>query len=122
VCAGRGFNATNCRTPPLGGRCGRSRHEVPLDLQQPRDAIGALLVEAMVVVPAAAARNLARSARSYLVLSVATALGAGIAGLFVSSRFLVPSGGAVVLALSAAFFVTLAVSGLRVLVGPFSPR
>lgn len=84
--------------------------------------IGALLVEAMVVVPAAAARNLARSTRSYLALSVLTALGAGIAGLFVSSRFLVPSGGAVVLALSAAFFVTLAVSGLRVLVGPFSPR
>src|SRR6185436_9510142 len=39
--------------------------------------IGALLVEALVVVPAAAARNLARSTRSYLVGSVAVAVIAG---------------------------------------------
>ena len=75
--------------------------------------IGALLVEAMVVVPAAAARNLARNTRSYLALSVATALAAGVAGLFVSTRLLVPSGGAVVLAMSALFVLTLAASGLR---------
>lgn len=75
--------------------------------------IGALLVEAMVVVPAAAARNLARTTRSYLVLSVLTALAAGVGGLFISTRLLVPSGGAVVLAMSALFFVTLALGGLR---------
>jgi zinc transport system permease protein len=75
--------------------------------------IGALLVEAMVVVPAAAARNLARTTRSYLFLSIATAFIAGIGGLFISSRLLVPSGGAVVLAMSALFFVTLAIGGLR---------
>ena len=75
--------------------------------------IGALLVEAMVVVPAAAARNLARNTRSYLALSVSTALLAGFGGLFVSSRLLVPSGGAVVLAMTALFFVTLALGGLR---------
>jgi zinc transport system permease protein len=71
--------------------------------------IGALLIEAMVVVPAAAARNLARTTRAYLALSIATALVAGAGGLFVSSRFLVPSGGAVVLAMSVLFFFTLAV-------------
>jgi zinc transport system permease protein len=75
--------------------------------------IGALLVEAMVVVPAAAARNLARTTRSYLVLSILTAVAAGVGGLFISSRLLVPSGGAVVLAMSALFFVTLAFGGLR---------
>lgn len=75
--------------------------------------IGALLVEAMVVVPAAAARNLARTTRSYLLLSIATAFLAGVGGLFISSRLLVPSGGAVVLAMSALFFVTLALGGLR---------
>jgi len=75
--------------------------------------IGALLVEAMVVVPAAAARNLARTTRSYLALSVLTALAAGVGGLFISTRLLVPSGGAVVLAMSALFFVTLALGGLR---------
>jgi zinc transport system permease protein len=75
--------------------------------------IGALLIEAMVVVPAAAARNLARATRSYLVFSIATALAAGMGGLFVSSRFLVPSGGAVVLVMSALFFVTLALGWIR---------
>ena len=75
--------------------------------------IGALLVEAMVVVPAAAARNLARTTKSYLVLSIVTAVAAGVGGLFISSRLLVPSGGAVVLAMSALFFVTLALGGLR---------
>lgn len=75
--------------------------------------IGAFLVEAMVVVPAAAARNLARGTRSYLLWSVATAFIAGVSGLFISSRFLVPTGGAVVLAMSLLFFVTLAFGGLR---------
>jgi zinc transport system permease protein len=75
--------------------------------------IGALLVEAMVVVPAAAARNVARTTRTYLVYSVLTALAAGVGGLFISSRLLVPSGGAVVLAMSALFFVTLALGRLR---------
>jgi zinc transport system permease protein len=75
--------------------------------------IGALLVEAMVVVPAAAARNLARTTRAYLVLSIALAMIAGVGGLFISSRLLVPSGGAVVLAMSALFFVTLALAGVR---------
>jgi zinc transport system permease protein len=79
--------------------------------------IGALLVEAMVVVPAAAARNLARTTRTYLFLSIALAFIAGVGGLFISSQLLVPSGGAVVLAMSALFFVTLAIGGVRSLLG-----
>jgi len=78
--------------------------------------IGALLIEAMVVVPAAAARNLSRTTRSYLLLSIVMALVAGVGGLVISSQFLVPSGGAVVLALSVLFFVTLAAGTLRGLV------
>jgi zinc transport system permease protein len=70
--------------------------------------IGALLVEALVVVPAAAARNLARSTRGYLAWSVGTALGTGVTGIFLSTRFRVPTGGAVVLALACCFFLTLA--------------
>ncbi|MEA2693704.1 MAG: zinc transport system permease protein, partial [Acidobacteriota bacterium] len=69
--------------------------------------IGALLVEALVVVPAAAARNLAQSTRAYLVWSVVIAFLAGVGGLGISTRLLVPTGGAVVLALSLLFFVTL---------------
>jgi zinc transport system permease protein len=71
--------------------------------------IGALLVEALVVVPAAAARNIARSARSYFIWSVVVAFLAGAGGLGVSTKLLVPTGGAVVLAVSVIFFVTLSV-------------
>ena len=69
--------------------------------------IGALLVEALVVVPAAAARNLARSTRGYLALSIAVALASGLGGLIISTVWRVPTGGAVVLTLGASFFVTL---------------
>jgi zinc transport system permease protein len=75
--------------------------------------IGALLVEALVVVPAAAARNLARSTRGYLAWSVLVAFLAGGGGLAISTRFLVPTGGAVVLAASLMFFLTLAVAQLK---------
>jgi zinc transport system permease protein len=74
--------------------------------------IGALLVEALVIVPAAAARNVARGTRKYLILSVVIAFLAGAGGLAVSTRFLVPTGGAVVLAVTALFFLTLSVRSL----------
>jgi len=75
--------------------------------------IGALLVEALVVVPAAAARNLARTTRGYLAYSVLAALITGVSGIFLSTLWRVPTGGAVVLALSVIFFVTLAIGALR---------
>jgi zinc transport system permease protein len=75
--------------------------------------IGALLVEALVVVPAAAARNLARSTRGYLGWSVFSALVTGLAGIFISTQWRVPTGGAVVLSLSLLFFLTLAAAALR---------
>jgi zinc transport system permease protein len=74
--------------------------------------IGALLVEALVVVPAAAARNLALSTRAYLVLSILVAFFASAGGLGISTKLLVPTGGAVVLAVSGIFFITLAASRL----------
>ncbi len=75
--------------------------------------IGALLVEALVIVPAAAARNLAGNTRGYLAWSVLTAVAAGLAGLALSTQYLVPSGGAIVLALAVLFFVTLVAGALR---------
>jgi zinc transport system permease protein len=75
--------------------------------------IGALLVEAMVVVPAATARNLARTTRGYLVWSIAIAGFAGLAGLGISTIWHVPSGGAIVLALSVCFFLSLPLGRLR---------
>jgi zinc transport system permease protein len=75
--------------------------------------IGALLVEALVVVPAAAARNVARTTRGYLMWSIAVAFVAGAGGLGISTRFLVPTGGAVVLAASLIFFLTLGAGAVR---------
>ena len=75
--------------------------------------IGALLVEALVVVPAAASRNIARGTRAYLTGSVAVAFLAGVGGLAISTRLLVPTGGAVVLAASLIFFLTLGIAALK---------
>jgi zinc transport system permease protein len=75
--------------------------------------IGALLVEALIVVPAAAARNIATGTRSYLLWSVIVAFVAGAGGLLISTRLLVPTGGAVVLAVSLIFFLTLAIGSFR---------
>ena len=69
--------------------------------------IGALLVEALVIVPAAAGRNLSRSLGAQLGWSVAVAWVGCEAGIALSSRFEVPSGGAVVLVMTALFFASL---------------
>lgn len=75
--------------------------------------IGALLVEALVVIPAAAAKNVAGSLRGYWGWSVAIALLGSVSGLLISDAFPVPTGGAIVLALAALFFVTLGAGVLR---------
>jgi zinc transport system permease protein len=75
--------------------------------------IGALLVESLVVVPAAAARNLSHSIRGYLILSILLALIACLLGLFLSTQWLVPTGGAIVLSIAALFFLTMGAGALR---------
>lgn len=65
--------------------------------------VGALMVEALVVVPAAAARNLGRGLAATLAWSVLAALVAGVGGLAVSTQVSVPSGAAIVLALALVF-------------------
>jgi zinc transport system permease protein len=75
--------------------------------------IGALLVEALVVVPAAAARNVAKGTRGYLVWSMAVAFLAGTGGLAISTRLTVPTGAAVVLGASLCFFLTLMVGAMK---------
>jgi zinc transport system permease protein len=71
--------------------------------------IGAFLVEALVIVPAAAAKNLSRGISGYLAWSIALATAGSVSGLLVSSAFPVPSGGAIVLALAVVYFITLGV-------------
>ncbi len=68
--------------------------------------VGLLLINAMLVLPAAAARNVARGMRSYLTLAVIFSLFSGVLGLLLSWLNAVATGPTVVLVSAAVFFGT----------------
>ncbi|AKR56883.1 zinc ABC transporter permease [Devosia sp. H5989] len=70
--------------------------------------VGAVLVEALLVIPAAAARNVSRSIGQFVVWSVAIATASGVAGIVLPMQFdlPVPSGGAIILVAALIFGVT----------------
>ena len=68
--------------------------------------VGILLINAMLVLPAAAARNVSRGMRSYLSLTLVFALFSGLLGLVVSWLNAVATGPTIVLVASAVFFGT----------------
>ncbi|MBI2571090.1 MAG: metal ABC transporter permease [Candidatus Schekmanbacteria bacterium] len=72
--------------------------------------IGALMVEALVIVPAAIARNVAGSLRAYCVWSCVFACVGTQGGLLLGSFVPVPTGAAIVLVLAGLFGVTFVVS------------
>ncbi|MGC4030059.1 MAG: metal ABC transporter permease [Steroidobacteraceae bacterium] len=73
--------------------------------------VGAVLVEALLLIPAAAARNLNRSIRGFVLWSIAFSTVSCLAGVYVPLRWdlPVPSGGAIILTAAAIFLVTMAV-------------
>ncbi|QNH54318.1 metal ABC transporter permease [Selenomonas timonae] len=72
--------------------------------------VGILIINALLVLPGAASRNLAGSVKSYHLLSVLIALGAGLAGLFAAYYFGIAAGAAIVAAAALMFFFSLALS------------
>ena len=70
--------------------------------------IGAVLVEALLVIPAAAARNVSRSVRGFVFYSVAVATISTLVGILAPMQYNipVPSGGAIILVAAAIFVVT----------------
>lgn len=72
--------------------------------------VGLLIINAMLILPAAAARNVARSMRSYHVLALSFGLFAGILGLLLSYFNAVATGPMIVLVAAAVFFGTLFLS------------
>ena len=75
--------------------------------------LGIILVTSLLVIPPAAARNIARNLRQQIVLAVlAGALGGG-GGVVLSYRFDLPCGPSIVLTSVALFLATLAASRLR---------
>ncbi len=71
--------------------------------------MGALMVEALLVVPAAAARNVTRSLASLTLVSILVALLSGVGGVALSTVVNVPSGAAIVLLLALLFLLLLLV-------------
>lgn len=75
--------------------------------------VGLLVINSMLVLPAAAARNLAHNLRQYHILSVAGAMGAGLLGLFASYYLGSSTGAAISLFLALWFAITFAISKIH---------
>lgn len=69
-------------------------------------SVGILLINSLLILPAAAARNVAKNSRSYLYTSVVISLFCGITGLITSFYINTSAGATIVMALGAVFFVT----------------
>jgi len=73
--------------------------------------IGILVINALLILPAAAARNLARSMAEFFGWAVAIAIVSGVAGLVVSFYASTATGATIVLAAMAVYLVTLVFRG-----------
>jgi zinc transport system permease protein len=73
--------------------------------------IGAVLVEALLLIPAAAARNLNRSIKGFVLWSIVFSTVSCLAGVYAPMRFdlPVPSGGAIILSAATIFLVTMVI-------------
>jgi zinc transport system permease protein len=71
--------------------------------------VGAVLVEALLLIPAAAARNLTRSLRGFVLTSIAFSTVSCLVGIYAPMRFdlPLPSGGAIILTAAILFIVTM---------------
>ena len=69
--------------------------------------VGVMLINALLILPAAAGRNLARSCRSHAVWSVSLAMASGVAGLLSAYAWDTSAGAAIVLYAAACYFVSL---------------
>ncbi|MGE3840761.1 MAG: metal ABC transporter permease [Vicinamibacterales bacterium] len=70
--------------------------------------VGAVLVEALLLIPAAAARNIIRSMKGFIFWSMGISTVCCVAGVLVPMQFdlPVPSGGAIILAAASVFLIT----------------
>lgn len=72
--------------------------------------VGAVLVEALLLIPAAAARNVARSLRGFVFLSIAISTVSALVGVLLPMQFDLPfpSGGAIIMVAAGFFLITTA--------------
>jgi len=75
--------------------------------------VGLLIVNSLLIVPAAAARNVAKNTRQYVLYAVGIAVFSGVAGLIVSYYSNTATGASVVLVAIGCFVMTLGVKVAR---------
>ncbi len=75
--------------------------------------VGVMLINALLILPAAAGRNLSRSSRQHAVWSVVLALFSGLLGLTLSYYLDTSAGASIVLVSALCYAVSLAVRGIR---------
>ena len=75
--------------------------------------VGILIINSLLILPAAAARNLAANTRQYVLFAVAIALVSGVCGLLISYYSDTASGATIVLVAMGLYFLTLGVKALR---------
>ena len=73
--------------------------------------VGLLIINSLLVLPGAAARNVAQSVKQYHLFSVAFAMVAGISGLVLAYYFNMAAGATIVVIAAGIFFVTLLLKG-----------
>lgn len=74
--------------------------------------IGVLLINSLIILPAASSRNISYNTRQYHLFSVLISLVPGIAGLIISYYTSTPTGPVIVLLLGSIFFVTFVIHSL----------
>jgi zinc transport system permease protein len=77
--------------------------------------VGAILVEALLIIPAASARNIARSLRNFVIWSVVFGSAAALGGIVLPVHYNVsiPSGAAIIIVATGIFIVTLGIRMVR---------
>jgi len=75
--------------------------------------VGILIINSLLILPAAAARNLARNTRQYVLFAMAIALISGVCGLLISYYSDTATGATIVLVAMGFFFLTLTIKALR---------
>ena len=75
--------------------------------------VGSILMGALVIIPAASAKNISRSLKAFMSLSVVFAVLSTIGGLILSRFFPVASGPLFILSSSALFIVSIIIKGLN---------
>jgi len=75
--------------------------------------VGVLIINSLLVLPAAAARNMAKSMRSYHFIAIGISVFSGVSGLIVSYYTGTATGGTIVLIAAVIFFSSFIVNRVR---------